>query len=244
MLPTIWLPISLVLANLVGTRRGTFFRFLPDYVNASLPPGFSRFPFPTFENWVRRIPLLLIVTPNGLWAAIALLFYVIFPYDLSPGSHASKSPVSLAFFVTRFPLWLILVVAYYGFWHVSLYGLLWANRPFVLGRVYSIGKTAHNIFWTCAGVAVWAVLENVFAYLWASGRISYVPDSTVLSTSGGAFSFLAALFLVPAWRDVHFFFAHRLLHWPPLYAAAHSLHHRNTDIEPFAGLAMHPVEHL
>lgn len=24
----------------------------------------------------------------------------------------------------------------------------------------------------------------------------------------------------------------------------HSLHHRNTDIEPFAGLCMHPVEHL
>jgi lathosterol oxidase len=24
----------------------------------------------------------------------------------------------------------------------------------------------------------------------------------------------------------------------------HSLHHRNTDIEPFAGLCMHPIEHL
>jgi sterol desaturase/sphingolipid hydroxylase (fatty acid hydroxylase superfamily) len=24
----------------------------------------------------------------------------------------------------------------------------------------------------------------------------------------------------------------------------HSLHHRNIDIEPFAGLAMHPIEHM
>jgi sterol desaturase/sphingolipid hydroxylase (fatty acid hydroxylase superfamily) len=24
----------------------------------------------------------------------------------------------------------------------------------------------------------------------------------------------------------------------------HSLHHRNTDVEPFAGLAMHPIEHI
>ena len=24
----------------------------------------------------------------------------------------------------------------------------------------------------------------------------------------------------------------------------HSLHHRNTDIDPFSGLCMHPVEHL
>jgi len=30
----------------------------------------------------------------------------------------------------------------------------------------------------------------------------------------------------------------------PLYKFVHSLHHRNTDIEPFAGLCMHPIEHL
>ena len=29
-----------------------------------------------------------------------------------------------------------------------------------------------------------------------------------------------------------------------MYKYVHSLHHRNTDIEPFAGLSMHPVEHL
>ena len=29
-----------------------------------------------------------------------------------------------------------------------------------------------------------------------------------------------------------------------MYKYIHSLHHRNTDIEPFAGLSMHPVEHL
>lgn len=36
----------------------------------------------------------------------------------------------------------------------------------------------------------------------------------------------------------------RLLHFKPLFQQVHSLHHRNTDIEPFAGLCMHPVEHL
>jgi hypothetical protein len=29
-----------------------------------------------------------------------------------------------------------------------------------------------------------------------------------------------------------------------MYYLVHSLHHRNQDIEPFAGLSMHPVEHL
>jgi hypothetical protein len=49
---------------------------------------------------------------------------------------------------------------------------------------------------------------------------------------------------VPIWRSWHFYFAHRLLHFGPLYQHVHSLHHRNTDTEPFSGLCMHPVEHL
>jgi hypothetical protein len=49
---------------------------------------------------------------------------------------------------------------------------------------------------------------------------------------------------VPLWRSWHFYFAHRLLHFGPLYQQVHSLHHRNTDVEPFSGLCMHPIEHL
>lgn len=53
---------------------------------------------------------------------------------------------------------------------------------------------------------------------------------------------IAALFL-PLWRSVHFYASHRFLHVRPMYRFVHSLHHRNVDIEPFAGLCMSPVEH-
>ena len=46
------------------------------------------------------------------------------------------------------------------------------------------------------------------------------------------------------YRDFHFYWAHRFIHIRALYKYVHSLHHRNTDIEPFAGLCMHPIEHL
>ena len=36
---------------------------------------------------------------------------------------------------------------------------------------------------------------------------------------------------------------HRFLHTTPMYRF-HALHHRNTDIGPWSGLSMHPVEHL
>ena len=60
----------------------------------------------------------------------------------------------------------------------------------------------------------------------------------------GVARFIAGLALIPLWRDSHFYFAHRLLHVQGVYKQVHALHHRNTDIEPFAGLCMHPVEHL
>ena len=39
-------------------------------------------------------------------------------------------------------------------------------------------------------------------------------------------------------------FVHRLIHWPPLYRRVHSLHHRNTNVGPWSGMSMHPLEHL
>jgi len=37
---------------------------------------------------------------------------------------------------------------------------------------------------------------------------------------------------------------YRWLHWRPLYRLAHELHHRNVDVGPWSGIAMHPVEHV
>jgi sterol desaturase/sphingolipid hydroxylase (fatty acid hydroxylase superfamily) len=119
-----------------------------------------------------------------------------------------------------------------------------AQRPFVSNRVYNTDKVIHNIFWTTSGIAIWTVFENVFAYLWATGRLPYISNETTFSTGWGLGYFMLALIGVPAWRSFHFYFAHRFLHYTPLYKQVHSLHHRNTDIEPFSGLCMHPVEHM
>jgi sterol desaturase/sphingolipid hydroxylase (fatty acid hydroxylase superfamily) len=130
----------------------------------------------------------------------------------------------------------------------------------------------------------------VFAHVWATKRLSFLADDAAFGTVSGALRFFAGLVrasaigpaaahaktplpkpararaqvAIPLWRDFHFYFAHRLLHFGPVFRHVHSLHHRNTDIEPFAGararprprractqrhdpaagLCMHPVEHL
>jgi hypothetical protein len=133
---------------------------------------------------------------------------------------------------------------YTGFWHITLYYLKYASRPFIKNRPYNVQKLFHNMSWTFSGVLIWTIFENIFCYLWATNRLAYINNFISFNTTEGKIKFILALIGVPLWRSFHFYFAHRLLHFGPLYQHVHSLHHRNTDIEPFSGLCMHPVEHL
>ena len=87
-----------------------------------------------------------------------------------------------------------------------------------------------------------------------------MSDDVAASSAYNLGIFIAAAFWVPIYREFHFYFAHRctasnlanlnnfdcfrFIHISAMYKYIHSLHHRNTDIEPFSGLCMHPLEHL
>ena len=224
--------------------RGKYFGEPPLYVDRSRSAGMTDLPRPTIQSWIRNSPFVIIATPNFIWALISLVLYSVAPYNLGPESSAALAPISSAFFLERFPLWFGMTFGYFSFWHVTLYYMNMAQRPFIANRVYSIDKVMHNAVWTTSGIAIWTIFENVFAYLWATGRLPYISDTNSIGTYWGVAAFLGALMGVPLWRSIHFYFAHRFLHYTPLYKQVHSLHHRNTDIEPFSGLCMHPVEHL
>ena len=96
-----------------------------------------------------------------------------------------------------------------------------------------------NMFWTLvSGVAIWTAYEVI--YFWASAN-GHVPGVTMASNPVW---FILVFLLVPMWSSLHFYFIHRLLHWPPLFRLAHSLHHRNVNIGPWSGISMHPIEHV
>ena len=136
------------------------------------------------------------------------------------------------------------MLLYYGFWHTALYGLHWASRPFAQGRVYRWSKTFHNMWYCLLGCWQWTAWEMIMVYLYATGRIGYQADHEILASWKDIANFWACIILVPFFREVHFFFAHRFIHLRCLYKYIHALHHRNTDIEPFSGLCMSPSEHL
>lgn len=100
-------------------------------------------------------------------------------------------------------------------------------------------QTLDNMFWSCAsGVTVWSGYEALMMWAMANG---YAPT---LAWADNPVWFALLFFLVPIWETFYFYWVHRLLHWPPLYRLAHALHHRNTNVGPWSGLSMHPIEHL
>jgi sterol desaturase/sphingolipid hydroxylase (fatty acid hydroxylase superfamily) len=102
-------------------------------------------------------------------------------------------------------------------------------------------------------VLVASAYELMVVCWWASGRIAPITDFWSRPVLG-----VSQLLLSLYWNDGHFYFAHRVMHpyWPAksawvpldlgrwLYRRVHSLHHRSYNTGPWAGIAMHPVEHV
>lgn len=96
-----------------------------------------------------------------------------------------------------------------------------------------------NIFWSLAsGVTFWTAYEVLMFWAMANGLIP------VLNYQESPVIFVLFLLLTPIWISFHFYWIHRWLHWPWAYRMFHALHHRNTNVGPWSGLSMHPVEHL
>lgn len=141
-----------------------------------------------------------------------------------------------------------LLILWFGIFHIALYSRksqaqrskFNAKWPASRSERFTLGsQLRENVFWSLAsGLPIWTAWEVVTLWLFSSGRITWInwADHPVW--------FVVLMFLIPLFRELHFYLIHRLIHWPPLYKAVHSLHHRNTNPGPWSGLSMHPVEHL
>ena len=108
------------------------------------------------------------------------------------------------------------------------------GRQFTLG-----GQIRDNMFWTTAsGVTVWTAYEVLIFWAIANGL------APMLTWAANPIWFIALFLLIPVWESFYFYWIHRFLHIPFFYKHVHALHHRNINVGPWSGMAMHPVEHL
>lgn len=108
------------------------------------------------------------------------------------------------------------------------------------GKQFSFGgQIRDNMFWTLvSGVTVWTLYEALIFWAMANG---YAP---MITWGTNPIWFVVLFLAIPIWESFYFYWIHRMLHIPFLYRHVHALHHRNTNVGPWSGLSMHPIEHI
>ncbi|KAH8053633.1 C-4 methylsterol oxidase [Aureococcus anophagefferens] len=173
--------------------------------------------------------------PNFVWLSIAAVVWCACPYDLAAASEWRRG-----WMLRRLAVNFVTTFGYVGFWHAALYVWGCSERKFMPNVFPDASRMLHNVWYSVLAVVQWTAWECVYMRGAARGTL----PTHALDSSGAYVRLALWIVAIPLYRGAHFYFAHRLIHVKPLYKFVHSLHHRNIDIEPFAGLCMHPVEHL
>ncbi len=183
------------------------------------------------------------VSENLFVLGLAVLSWTLFHPELSETGEFALPWIALIFIRN---LCLMFLVA--GGLHLYFYTFRkqadqrhYDARPFPKkNQVFTFNnQVLDNMFWSCAsGVTIWTAYEVLMMWAMANG---YVPTLTWATDAGWI---VLLIFLIPIWETLYFYLIHRMLHWPWFYKHVHHLHHRNTNVGPWSGLSMHPLEHI
>ena len=213
----------------------------------SYPAGFA----PMYERPFRCKKFLKWLFGWGgyLWpsnALYAVLAWVAFTY-LQPGIEAYAQP-GVGDMLILLARNVALIIIVYGFQHIVLYGLKLHGRNRKYNpqwpakdakRFLFRNQNLDNMFWTIvSGGIVWTAYEVLYFWMVANGWVA------TLSWSTSPVLIVAIFLLIPFYRESHFSFVHRLIHWKPLFRVVHKIHHKNYNPAPFSGMAMSPLEHI
>lgn len=214
---------------------------IPD-VPVNVSPLFSWPPRPSDAlKWI--LNSWFIITENLIVLVIASICFFWFQPSLQQAQTLSLGWIAQIYFRNFVLLAIVAGDLHLYFYTFTKQGqkLKYDPRPLTKsGRQFTLGgQVRDNMFWSLSsGVFFWTLYEVILFWAMANG---WTP---IIYWSENPVWFALLLVLTPIWISFHFYWIHRLLHWPPLYRVAHGLHHRNTNVGPWSGLSMHPLEHL
>lgn len=212
----------------------------------ALPPIHARpFNAGAFLKWLFGFPGFLWPL-NAFWLGVSLVTW----FYLTP-SLGTMATLELGWVGLIFARNVGLLVLLFGGLHVYLYVLKrqgdnnkYTTRPLATGsRQFLFGSQVwDNVVRSLAFAApVITAFEVATYWLFANGYLGLFEMTSPLAFWAW---FAVLILLVPAIHAAHFYWGHRLLHVPLLYRTVHGVHHRNVEVGPWSGLAMHPVEHV
>ena len=208
-------------------------------------------PSPMFSWPLRFVPAVKALVGNGgiLWPKNAVFMAIaVFSWFFLTPSLARTASISIDWIAQIYLRNVALVTLMAGGLHLRLYmrraqgskykfnsrWLQTNNKVFLFGN-----QVWDNIFWNLTSACmIWTAYEAVTLWAYANGLLPMVDWQRHPIYCG--LLMVGILFM----RSTHFYWTHRLTHWKPLYRSAHYLHHKNVNVGPWSGLAMHPIEHL
>lgn len=183
-----------------------------------------------------------VVISSTTMAAVSAAVYYNF---LLPDAETLKT-LSFGWIGAMFATNLAFFIAFAGLLHLYLYRFSAQGQKFKFdarplaknNRLFTFAdQVRDNMFWSLvSGVTIWTGYEVLYFWGQANGVIRSVTfsEAPVL--------IVVVLLLLPFFNSMHFYWIHRMLHWPPLYRSVHHVHHRSINIGPWSGISMHPVE--
>ena len=201
----------------------------------------------------KKLLQFLLGFPGFLWPFGAVAFYglaAVTWHYLQPGADqlSSFSELRASWILPMLARNVVLLVIVAGSLHLILY---WrrvqgtrfkynSRWPSTNSKAFLFkDQVKDNIFWSVvSGGGIWTLYEVLMLWAYGNGWAPY------MSWRENPLWFIALAAVLPFWQDFHFYVIHRISHWKPLYKCSHYLHHRNTNVGPWSGLSMHPIEHL
>ena len=151
----------------------------------------------------------------------------------------------LVFLTTFLGLTFIVALRYFAVAGLFHYLLLGKNGPKISARHLAKSRPkdsamAQEIRWSIISSFIYAFPATLVIAIWQDG-------GTQLYTNMGDFgwayipvSVLIVLFL----HDTYFYWTHRWMHLPRLFAVMHKVHHASRPTSPWAAFSFHPTESI
>lgn len=134
--------------------------------------------------------------------------------------------------------YLLFAGLFYSFFYI------WKNNPFRFAKIqqrYPENKfVIREIAYSFLTILIFGAVILAVTYACNKG---YTRVYHHISAFGYTYYFLSIILMVFL-HDTYFYWAHRAMHWKPLFKTVHKIHHLSTNPTPFAAYAFHPLEAL
>ncbi|MBE7220106.1 MAG: sterol desaturase family protein [Caulobacteraceae bacterium] len=135
-----------------------------------------------------------------------------------------------------------IVVVRYLVVAAAIHGLLWVRKPVravrLSRRTPSAQQVRGEIALSVVSSAIYAAPAALAMRAWQAGGTRMFSDLSPQAWPTILLGTTACLLL----QDAFYYWAHRAMHWRPVFKALHAGHHRHPEPSPFAGFAFDPLE--